>query len=412
MPSVKPESYPITRVRADFPALHQEVHGKPLVYLDSAATSHKPQSVIDAVAHFYEHDNSNVHRGVHSLSERATESFEAARGKVSRLLGNKDPREIVFVQGTTDAVNLVAHSFVRPRLSAGDEILITGAEHHSNIVPWQMLCEATGAVLKVARLNDRGEVPLQSYESLLSNRTKFVSMVHVSNALGTINPVAQMVSLAHERGVPVMVDGAQAVSRIPVDVLALDCDFYAFSGHKMCGPTGIGALYGRRELLEKMGPYRGGGDMIETVTFEKSTYAQVPHRFEAGTPNIAGVIGMGAAIDYLMDIGVGAIGQHEHELLMYGAARLAEIPEIRPIGTAAMKSGVLSFVFEGVHAHDVGTVLDAEGIAVRVGHHCAQPVMDFFGVPATVRASLALYNDRSDLDALVRGLQRVKEIFG
>lgn len=405
-------AYDAERVRADFPILRQQVHGHPLVYLDNAATSHKPQQVIDAVSRFYERDNSNVHRGVHLLSERATRDYENARVTAARFLNAADAREIVFVRGTTEAVNLVAQSYGRSNVRAGDEVLITTMEHHSNIVPWQMLCEQTGALLRVVPITDAGELVMEEYERLLGPRTRIVSVVHLSNALGTINPIRRIVDLAHARGVPVFVDGAQAVPRMPVDVRALDCDFYAFSGHKAYGPTGIGVLYAKAPLLEAMPPYQGGGDMIRSVSFEKTTYNAVPHKFEAGTPDIAGAIGLAAALDYLTGLGLEAVEAHERDLLEYATASVAAVPGVRLVGTAREKAGVLSFVMDGVHPHDIGTILDQEGVAVRTGHHCCQPVMDRFGLPATARASFGVYNTRADVDALVRGLHGVREVFG
>jgi cysteine desulfurase / selenocysteine lyase len=397
--------------RAEFPALQQAVNGYPLVYLDNAATTQKPRAVIDMLRRYYEQDNANVHRGVHALSVRATEAYELARRKVQNLIGAQWPEEIVFVRGATEAINLVAHAFARTRLQPGDEILISGMEHHSNLVPWQMVCEQSGTRLRVIPLSDRGELSCDAYEYLLGPRTRVVAVTHVSNALGTINPVRAMVEAAHRRGIPVLVDGAQAVPHLRVDVQALDCDFYAFSGHKMFGPTGVGVLYGKRALLEAMPPYQGGGEMINSVTFERTTYAAPPHRFEAGTPNIAGVIGLGAAVDFLTRTGLDAIAAHEHELLEYATRALLALPRLRMIGTAAQKAAVLSFVIEGVHPHDAGTILDQMGVAIRTGHHCAQPVMERFGVPATCRASLALYNTTADIDALVAGLRHVLEVF-
>jgi len=402
----------LEQVRADFPALHQESHGKPLVYLDNAATTQKPRSVIEAVTSFYEHDCANVHRGVHLLSQRATVAYERARTVIKNRLGAADSREIVFTRGTTESVNLVAHSFVRPRLGAGDEVLISAMEHHSNIVPWQLLCEERGAHLKVIPINDDGEIILSEYERLLSERTRIVGVVHVSNALGTINPVREMVDMAHARGVPVLVDGAQAVPHLAVDVRDLDSDFYAFSSHKTYGPTGIGALYGKREHLLEMVPYQGGGDMILSVTFEGTQFNEPPHRFEAGTPNIEGAIGLAAALDYLDSLGLDAVAAHESELLEEATAEVTAVPGVRLVGTARNKASVLSFVMEGIHPHDIGTILDSEGIAVRAGHHCAQPVMARFGVSATVRASFGLYNTRQEIDALLRGLAKVREVFG
>ena len=398
--------------RENFPVLNQRVHDKPLVYLDNAATTQKPQMVLDAMNQFYQLDNSNIHRGVHELSERSTRHYEEARVRVQRFLNAGDWREIVFVRGATEAINLVAYTFGRRHVEAGDEIVISAMEHHSNIVPWQILCDEKNAILRVAPINQRGELLLDDFEKLLGPRTKLVSVVHVSNALGTINPVAEIVRMAHRHNVPVFIDGAQAVAHLKVDVQKLDCDFYALSGHKMFGPTGIGVLYGKAALLDKMPPYQGGGDMIRSVTFAKTTYNELPYKFEAGTPNIAGTIGLGAAIEYLNDIGLDRIEAYEHELLAYGTRQLERIPGLRLIGTAREKASILSFVLEGVHPHDVGTILDREGVAVRTGHHCAQPVLEWFGVPATTRASLAFYNTRQDIDALVTGISKVKEIFG
>jgi cysteine desulfurase/selenocysteine lyase len=399
-------------IREDFPILKQLVYGKPLVYLDNAATSQKPRVVIDALTHYYSMDNSNIHRGVHLLSERATQSYEDARVKVQRFINADASKEIVFTRGTTEAINLVAESYGRANVKPGDEILITAMEHHSNIVPWQILCQQTGAKLRIAPINDDGELVLEEVEKLISRKTKLVSLAHVSNALGTINPIRAIIEIAHGHDVPVMVDGAQASPHIKLDMQELDCDFYAFSGHKVYGPTGIGVLYGKSGLLEAMPPYQGGGDMIATVTFEKTTYNTLPYKFEAGTPNIAGTIGLGAAIDYVNQIGIERIASYEHELLEYGTAALSQIPGLRLIGTAREKAGVLSFVLEGVHPHDVGTILDRRGIAIRTGHHCAMPVMERFGIPATARASLAFYNTREDIDALVSGIHAVKEVFG
>jgi cysteine desulfurase/selenocysteine lyase len=403
--------FDVDRVRADFPALHQHVKGKPLVYLDNAASAQKPQSVIDALSRLYSHDYANIHRGVHELSERATRAYENARLKAQRFLNARSEREIVFVRGTTEGINLVAATYGRTHVGEGDEVLITHLEHHSNIVPWQMLCEAKGAHLRVAPIDDRGDVEMDRFEELLSDRTRIVSVAHVSNALGTINPVKTMIELAHGRGVPVLLDGAQAAPHLALDVQALDCDFYTISSHKMFGPSGVGVLYGREALLEKMPPYQGGGDMIASVTFEKTTYNRLPFRFEAGTPNIAGVVGFGAAIDYLTEIGMDSIGAYEEELLELGTEALRQVPGLTIIGEARHKASVLSFVLDGIHPHDVGTILDQEGIAVRTGHHCAQPVMDRYGVPATARASLALYNTREDVERLVRGLETVREVF-
>ena len=401
----------VTAIRKDFPILAQQVNGKPLIYLDNAATSQKPKFVIDALARFYLTDNANIHRGMHQLSERSTRSYEAARGKVQRFLNAATAREIIFVRGATEGINLVAQTYGRKYVGAGDEIVISAMEHHSNIVPWQMLCEEKGAVLRVIPINNRGEVEFDQFEKLLNHRTRLVAVSHVSNALGTINPVREIIITAHSWNVPVLIDGAQAVPHMKVDVRNLDCDFYVFSGHKVFGPTGIGVLYGKEQLLEDMPPYQGGGDMIRSVTFEKTTYNDLPYKFEAGTPDIAGVIGLGAAIDYLDRIGMDAVAAHEHDLLEYGTRALKNISGLRLIGTAREKAGVLSFVIDGVHPHDAGTILDREGVAVRAGHHCAQPVMDRFGVSATIRASLAFYNTREDIDALVAGIQKVKEVF-
>ena len=399
------------RVRQDFPILQQTAYGKPLIYLDNAATSQKPQSVIDAITGFYTRDCANVHRGVYLLSERATESYEAARGKVQRFLNAADVREIVFVRGATEGINLVAHTFVKPRLAPGDEVLITAMEHHSNIVPWQIVTAEREAHLRVAPIDDRGELILEEFERLLGPRTRFISLTHVSNALGSINPVRRIVEKAHARGVPVLIDGAQAAPHAKLDMLGLDCDFYVFSGHKLYGPTGIGILYGKAAHLEAMPPYQGGGDMIRSVTFEKTEYNDPPYKFEAGTPNIAGVIGLGAAIDYVESVGMADITAHEGELLCHATGALGAIPGVRIVGTSRQKAAVISFVMEGVHAHDVATILDREGIAVRAGHHCAQPVMERFGLAATARASFAMYNTLEEVDALARAIAKVKEIF-
>ncbi|MFB3776125.1 MAG: SufS family cysteine desulfurase [Bryobacteraceae bacterium] len=400
------------RVREDFPALRQTVHGKPLVYLDNAATSQKPQPVLDAILGYYTRDCANIHRGLHLLSERATEAYEQTRGKAQRFLNAVEAREIVFVRGATEAINLVAQSFVRPRLAPGDEVLITAMEHHSNIVPWQMVTGDRGAHLRVAPISDRGELILDEFERLLGPRTRFVSFTHVSNALGTVNPVRELTRMAHARGVPVLVDGAQAAPHLRVDVRDLDCDFYAFSGHKVYGPTGIGVLYGKAKLLEAMPPYQGGGDMIRSVSFEKTVYNDLPHKFEAGTPNIAGTIGLGAALGYLEAAGLASIEAHEQELLAYATSMVSSIPGVKILGTARQKAGVLSFLVDGIHPHDIGTILDQEGIAIRAGHHCAQPVMARFGVPATARASLAMYNTREDVEALADGIRKAKAILG
>ena len=401
----------VEAIRAEFPILRHRVRGKPLVYLDNAATTQKPQAVIDRISRFYAEENSNVHRGVHSLSERATDAYENARQTVARFLGADDAREIVFVRGTTEAINLVAQSYGHSHVRQGDEVLISTMEHHSNIVPWQMLCDAVGAHLRVVPITDEGELRLDEYERLLSARTRIVAVVHVSNALGTVNPIRQMVELAHARGVPVLVDGAQAVAHMPVDVQSLDCDFYVFSGHKIFGPTGIGVLYAKAALLDAMPPYQGGGDMIRSVTFEHTTYNVIPYKFEAGTPDIAGAIGLAAALEYVSQVGLDEIRQYEHELLAYGTRALTAIPGVRLTGTAPDKGGILAFVLEGVHPHDIGTILDGEGVAIRTGHHCCQPLMERLGVPATARASLALYNTREELDTLTTALARVREVF-
>lgn len=399
------------RLRSQFPALNQEVRGKPLVYLDNAATSQKPQSVIDAISDYYCRYNANVHRGLHTLSEMATAEYEGARAKVRNFINASDDREIIFVRGTTDGINLVAGSYGAANVGPGDEIVISEMEHHSNIVPWQMLCERAGAELKVVPFNDDGELLIDEYERILGPRTKLVAMAHTSNALGTINPVKTIVEMAHARDIPVLIDGAQAVPHGPVDMRDLDCDFFTFSSHKVFGPTGMGVLYGKAEILEAMPPYQGGGDMIKSVTFEKTVYNDLPYKFEAGTPNIAGAIGLGAAIDYVTSVGMGRIFDYEKGLLHYAHEALSSIERVRILGTAREKAGVVSFLLEGIHAHDVGTILDTEGVAIRTGHHCAQPVMQRFGVPATARASLAFYNTKSDIDALVKGLDKVIEVF-
>ena len=404
-------AYDVAAIRRDFPILSTKVYGKPLVYLDNAASAQKPLAVIDAERDVYEKCYANIHRGVHWLSVHATDAYDAAREKARRFLNAADAREIVFVRGTTEAVNLVAQTYGRQRVGARDEILITGLEHHSNIVPWQMLCEEKGARLAVAPLDDAGDVDLAGLESLLTPRTRLVSVAHLSNALGTILPVREIAALAHARGIPVFVDGAQAAPRMPVDVQELDADFYAFSSHKVYGPTGVGVLYGKAALLESMPPYQGGGDMIRSVTFEKTTFNALPYKFEAGTPNIAGGIAFGAALDYVSALGLDRIAAHEHDLLAYATAKLGEIEGLRIVGTAREKAGVLSFVLDGVHPHDIGTVLDREGIAVRTGHHCAQPVMDRYGLPATARASFGLYNTRGEVDALVAAIHKVIGMF-
>ena len=399
------------QVRKDFPILHQLVNGKPLVYLDNGATSQKPQCVIDALVRYYTTDNANVHRGVHTLSQRATDDYENARSKIRSFLNAASDQEIIYTRGTTESINLVAQTFGKQNIGPGDEIIVSNMEHHSNIVPWQILCEEKGAKLRVVPIDDSGELLLDEFEAMLGPRTKLVSITHVSNALGTIVPVERIVELAHAHGVPVLLDGAQAVPHMHVDVRSLDCDFYVFSGHKLFGPTGIGVLYGKAELLESMSPYQGGGEMIKSVTFEKTLYADLPYKFEAGTPNIAGAIGLGEAIDYVEALGFDRIMAHEQELLDYGSRALSSIEGVKIIGTAAHKSGILSFIMDGIHPHDIGTILDAQGIAVRTGHHCAQPVMDRFQIPATARASLAMYNTKEDIDALVLGIDRVIEVF-
>jgi cysteine desulfurase/selenocysteine lyase len=404
-------SFDVEAIRAEFPILRRQVHGKPLVYLDNAATAQKPQAVIDSLSRYYEQENANIHRGVHYLSERATEEYEAARKTIQYFLNAADAGEIIFVRGATEGINLVAQTYGRANVGRGDEVLISAMEHHSNIVPWQILCEEKGAKLRVIPINDSGELIWEEFEKLLGSRTKIVAVTHVSNALGTVNPVRRIVEQAHRANVPVLVDGAQSVPHIEVDVQALDCDFFVFSGHKIYGPTGIGALYGKSALLDAMPPYQGGGDMISSVTFEKTTYNKLPYKFEAGTPHIAGGIGLGCAIGYLNGVGIERVERHEHDLLAYATRAVGKIPGLRVIGTAAEKAGVLSFVMEGIHPHDIGTILDQQGIAIRTGHHCAQPVMQRFGIPATARASFALYNTREEVDALVSGLQKVREVF-
>jgi cysteine desulfurase/selenocysteine lyase len=401
----------VEAVRQDFPILRQRVHAKPLVYLDNAATTQKPQTVIDRLTRYYNEENANIHRGVHALSSRATDAYEAARETIRRFVNASASKEIVFVRGTTEAINLVAQTYGRTHVGAGDEVVISEMEHHSNIVPWQMLCQEKGARLRVIPMTDAGELRLDEYERLLGPRTRIVAVTHVSNALGTINPIAEMVRMAHDRGIPVLVDGAQAVAHMNVDVQALGCDFYAFSGHKLLGPTGIGVLYGRASLLDAMPPYQGGGDMISSVTFERTRYNEVPHKFEAGTPHIAGVLGLETAIEYVTSIGLDAIGVHEHELLMYGTEALSQVPGIHLTGTAREKAGILSFVLDGIHPHDIGTILDRDGVAIRAGHHCCQPLMARLGVAATARASLALYNTREEIDALVQALQTARQVF-
>lgn len=401
----------VARWRDDFPILQETIGGQPLVYLDNAATTQKPQSVIAAEADYYRHTNANVHRGVHTLSQRATDDYEAARGKIARFINAAGSNEIIYVRGATEAINLVAQSFARPRLKPGDEILISAMEHHSNIVPWQMVCEQTGALLKVVTINDAGEFEFDSFERLLGARTRLVALTHLSNALGSIVPIERAIELAHSRGVAVLIDGAQAIAHLTVDVRALDCDFYAFSGHKIYGPTGIGVLYGKAALLDAMPPYQGGGDMIRTVTFEKTEYNELPYKFEAGTPNIAGAIGLGAAIDYVSAIGIATIAAHERDLLDYATAQVKAIPGLTIVGSARDKASILSFTLAGTHPHDIGTILDHRGVAIRAGHHCAMPVMQRFGLSGTARASFALYNTRSEVNALVAALHQVTEIF-
>jgi cysteine desulfurase / selenocysteine lyase len=403
--------FDVQKVRRDFPILRQGVRGRTLVYLDNAATSQKPQVVIDAIRRYYERDNANIHRGVHFLSEHATEKYEGARRTVQSFLNAADASEIIFVRGATEAINLVAQTYGRTNVHAGDEVLITAMEHHSNIVPWQILCEEKGASLRVAPMSDSGELLLEGFEKLLGPQTRIVAVTHVSNALGTINPVQQIIEMAHRRNIPVLVDGAQAVPHLKLDVQALDCDFYVFSGHKVYGPTGIGVLHGKFALLDAMPPYQGGGDMISSVTFEKTIYNKLPYKFEAGTPHVAGAIGLGAAIEYVNGLGMDNIAAYEHELLAYATEAVSTISGIRLIGAAKEKAGALSFLLDSIHPHDIGTILDQEGIAIRTGHHCAQPVMQRFGIPATARASFALYNTREEVDALVEGIQKVREVF-
>ncbi len=401
----------VAHIRSEFPVLQQKVHNKPLIYLDNAATSQKPQVVIDTISHFYSDDNSNVHRGVHALSERATQAYEESRIKIQKFINAKESREIIFVRGTTEAINLVAFSYGRTHVGKNDEVIVSALEHHSNIVPWQMLCQQTGAKLRVIPMNDKGELIMDEYKKMLSSKTKIVALGHVSNALGTVNPVKEMITLAHKHGAKTLIDGAQAVPHMKVDVVDLDCDFYAFSSHKMYGPTGVGILYGKAELLEKMPPYQGGGDMIASVTFEKTVYNTLPYKFEAGTPDIAGGIGLGAAVDYLEKIGLDRVAAYEAELLEYATLKVGAIDGVRLIGTAADKAGALSFLIGDIHPHDVGSLLDEEGIAIRTGHHCAQPVMDRLEIPATCRASFAFYNTKEEIDRLVEGIHRVKGVF-
>ena len=403
--------FDVDKIRADFPVLNQTINGKPLVYLDNAATSQKPQSVIDTLVSYYSTENANVHRGVHTLSQRATDDYEEARDKVKRFINAEKDDEIIFVRGTTEGINLISQTYGRSCIGEGDEIIISSMEHHSNIVPWQILCQEKGATLRVIPVNDLGDLLLDEYELLFTAKTKLVSIVHQSNALGTINPAKEIVDIAHGHGVPVLLDGAQAIAHMEVDVRELGCDFYAFSGHKLYGPTGIGVLYGKESILEEIPPYQAGGEMIKSVTFEETLYNVLPNKFEAGTPNIAGAIGLGAAIDYVETLGLEQIAAYESELLQYGTERLSSIEGLKIIGTADRKGSVISFVMEGVHPHDIGTILDAEGIAIRTGHHCAQPLMDRFAVPATARASFAFYNTKEEIDVLVKGIDRVIEVF-
>lgn len=403
--------FDVEKIRSDFPILRQTIYGQPLVYLDNAATSQKPQCVIDSLVHYYSNLNANIHRGVHYLSEHATQAYEAVRDKVRDFIHAVDRREIIFVRGTTEGINLVAQSYARPRLQAGDEILISALEHHSNIVPWQMVCEQTGALLKVAPINEHGEIIIADYEKLLSNKTKLVAISQISNALGTINPVAQMITTAHTVGAVVLVDAAQSVPHQAVNVQALDADFFIFSSHKLYGPTGVGVVYGKRALLEAMEPYQGGGDMIRQVTFSKTSFNDLPYKFEAGTPNIADVIAFGSALDYVMQLGLDNIAAYEHELLVYATQCAEQVPGLRIIGTAQQKASILSFVLSNIHPHDIGSILDQDGIAIRAGHHCAMPIMDFFKIPATARASFAFYNTKKEIDALVTGLHKVLALF-
>ncbi|HWW78371.1 MAG TPA: cysteine desulfurase [Steroidobacteraceae bacterium] len=414
-PKIHPETEPaldVERVRKDFPILERMINGRPLVYLDSGASSQRPRQVLRAVEEYETHSHANVHRGVHALSQAATEAFEGARERVRRFINARSTKEIIFVRGTTEGINLVAQSYARPRFKAGDEILITALEHHANIVPWQMVCEQTGCTLKVAPIDRRGELVFDEFLKLLSPRTKLVAVAHVSNALGTVLPVKRIIDAAHAQGAVVLIDGAQAVPHTAVDVRALGCDFYTFSSHKLYGPTGVGVLYGREELLEAMPPWQGGGDMILSVSFEKTTYNELPYKFEAGTPNISGAVGMAAAMDYIEGLGIDKIAAHEHRLLQLATSALERIPGIEIIGTAAHKAAVLSFILKGVHPHDLGTILDTEGVAVRTGHHCAQPVMTFFGIPATARATFGVYNTERDVASLVAAIEKVREVFG
>ncbi len=405
-------NFPVEKIRADFPILAELIRNKPLVYLDNAASCQKPQAVIDSIVHLYSHDYANVHRGVHTLSVRSTDKFEGARTKVKDFINAASEKEIIFVRGATEAINLVAQTYGKANIKAGDEILITAMEHHSNIVPWQMLCQQTGAILKVAPINLQGELIYDEFEKLISDKTKLVSVVHMSNALGTINPVEKIIAAAHAKNIPVMLDGAQAIPHMAVDVQGLDCDFYVFSGHKLYAPSGIGVLYGKQALLEAMPPYQGGGDMIRKVTFEETEYNTLPYKFEAGTPNIADVVGLGAAIDYLNAIGMDKIAAYEAELLDYATEKAKQIKGLRIIGEAEHKGAILSFVLDKIHPHDIGTMLDSLGIAIRAGHHCAMPVMDFYQVPATARASFAMYNTKEEIDVLMKGIESLIEVFG
>jgi len=409
--NVVESAFDVQRIRQDFPILSRSIREQKLVYLDNAATTQKPQPVLDTLASYYATGNANIHRGVYLLSEEATAAYDLARRKVQGLLNARAAHEIIFTRNSTESINLVAQSYGRKNLGPGDEVLITHMEHHSNIVPWQLLCEQVGARLCVAPIDGRGTLQLDEFERLISPRTRLVAVVHLSNSLGTVNPVQEIVRMAHAHGVPVLIDGSQSIYHMPVDVQALDCDFYVFTGHKLYGPTGIGVLYGRESLLEQMPPYQGGGDMIRSVTFKKTTYAELPHKFEAGTPHIAGAIGLGAAVDYLLGVGLEGIGRHEADLLAYGTNALSEVKGLQLIGTAPKKASILSFVMDGAHPHDIGTIVDSDGVAIRTGHHCTQPVMDRFGVPATARASIAMYNTHEEIDALVKALERVRETF-
>jgi cysteine desulfurase/selenocysteine lyase len=408
--ATRADSFDVQTIRRDFPILREQINGKPLVYLDNAASSQRPRQVLDAITGYYEHDHANVHRGVHTLSQRATDAYEGARDVIRRFINARDVKEVIFVRGATEAVNLVAQSFVRPKAGPGDEILISGLEHHANIVPWQLVCEQTGATLKVIPITTTGEVDFTAFEKLIGPRTRILALAHVSNALGTVVPVEKFIAVARRHGVPVLLDGAQAIPHGKVDVRALDCDFYCFSSHKMLGPTGMGVLYGRQQLLEAMPPWQGGGDMILSVTFEKTTYNQLPWKFEAGTPHISGAIGLAAAIRYLENIGIERIAAYEHDLLVYATRRLQEVPGLTIIGTAPQKAAVASFVMAGIHPHDIGTILDTEGVAIRTGHHCAMPVMDFFGIPATARASMAFYNTFEEIDVLIAALEHTRKV--